>query len=346
MSKLLSPVQIAGLDLKNRVVMPPMCMYDVQAEDGLPTSFHHAHYGARAIGGVGLIIQEATAVTPEGRLTKNDLGLWNDAQGQALAKMVSELHQLGTKVGVQLCHAGRKAKDATQPLAPTALDYDDQGSFKTPKEMTLADIEEVKAAFVAAAKRAEAAGYDMLQLHGAHGYLINQFLEPMTNHRQDAYGGSLAARFRFLKEVVAEVKAAVSLPIWVRLSVSSYAQEGTSLADYQTIARWLEELGVACLDISTGGVLPLSPNFPIYGGYQANFSAKIKAAVEIPVTAVGLIKSPELAEYLLQNDQADLIEVGRELIAQPNWPAQAAKQLHDHDFSVYNHSYQRGIGQL
>lgn len=342
MSLLLSPVEIAGLSLKNRVVMPPMCMYEVKNEDGLPTPFHHAHYGARAIGGVGLIIQEATAVEPDGRLSKYDLGLWTDEQAQALSRLVEEVHGFGGLMGVQLGHGGRKAADAEKPLAPSAIPFND--SYNPPVEMSLADIERVKAAFVSAAKRADAAGYDMIELHGAHGYLIHQFLEPMTNRRTDAYGGSLENRFRFLKEIVTEVKAVFAKPIWVRLSVSAYDEAGqqNTLEDYRQIACWLEELGVACLDISTGGLLPVQPNIPIYGGYQAGFSAQIKSAVSIPVTAVGLLNSPELGEYLLQNGQADLIQVGRGLIRNANWLADAASILHDHDYEVYNASYARG----
>lgn len=340
MSMLLSPVDLSGLSLKNRVVMPPMCMYEVKAEDGLPTAFHHAHYGARAIGGVGLIIQEATAVEPDGRLTKYDLGLWNDEQKDALSALVTELHTFGAKVGVQLGHGGRKSADAPKPYAPSAVPFDD--SYNAPQEMTLDDIERIKGAFVASAIRADQAGYDMIELHGAHGYLINQFLEPMTNQRTDAYGGSLENRFRFLKEIVEEIKKVFSKPIWVRLSVTSYDENGNTLEDYQQIAKWLEELGVAALDISTGGLLPIRPNIPIYGGYQAGFSAKIKEVVTIPVTAVGLLNSPELCEYILQNGQADLIQVGRGLIRNTNWLADAAEVLHDHDYEVYNDSYKRG----
>ena len=341
-SLLLSAVEIAGLSLKNRVVMPPMCMYEVKAEDGLPTAFHEAHYGARAIGGVGLIIQEATAIEPEGRLSKHDLGIWNDAQAEALASLVKQLHGFDAKVGIQLGHGGRKARDARQPLAPSPIPYDD--SYHQPVEMTIEVIDRVKAAFVAAAIRSERAGYDMIELHGAHGYLINQFLEPASNQRQDAYGGSLENRFRFLKEIIQDIRKVVKIPIWVRLSVTAYNESGqqNSLADYQQIAKWLEELGVACLDVSTGGLLPIVPNIPIYGGYQAAFTAMMKEAVSIPVTAVGLLNSPELCEYLLQNGQADLIQVGRGLIRNPNWLADAATVLHDDRYTVYNNSYARG----
>ena len=342
MSLLLSPVEMAGLSLKNRVVMPPMCMYEVKNEDGLPTAFHHVHYGARAIGGVGLIIQEATAVEPDGRLSNRDLGIWSDRQGRALADLVMELKAFGSKVGIQLSHGGRKAADALQPIGPSAVGYSKE--YQVPKEMTLDDIQRVQSAFVSAAQRAQDAGYDMIEIHGAHGYLVNEFLEPLTNLRSDEYGGTLEKRFRFLKEIIEGVKTVFCGPIWVRLSATAYDETGTqnTLQDYQQIAKWLEELGVACLDISTGGLMDVKPNIPIYGGYQATFSAQIKQAVSIPVTTVGLLHNPELGEYLLQTGQADLIQVGRGLIRNVNWLADAAETLHDHNFQVYNNSYKRG----
>ncbi|CAM3254937.1 NADPH dehydrogenase [Streptococcus pluranimalium] len=342
MTMLLSPAEIAGLSLKNRVVMSPMCMYEVHEEDGLPTAFHRAHYGARAISGVGLIIQEATAVEADGRLSNRDLGLWTDEQADALSQMVADLHYLGAQVGVQLGHGGRKAHDALDPIAPSAIGYG--ADYRDPREMTLEDIERVQTAFVEAAKRADKAGYDMIELHGAHGYLINQFLEPQTNQRTDDYGGSLENRFRFLKEIVEEVKAVFSKPIWVRLSMSAYDETGVqnTIEDYQQIGKWLEELGVACLDISTGGLMDVQPNIPIHGGYQAGFTAKMKETVSIPVTAVGLLNSPELDEYLLQSGQADLILLGRGLLRNVNWLADAAVTLHDRDFKMYNDSYRRG----
>ena len=342
MSLLLSPVEMAGLSLKNRVVMPPMCMYEVKNEDGLPTAFHHVHYGARAIGGVGLIIQEATAVEPDGRLSNRDLGIWSDRQGRALADLVMELKSFGSKVGIQLSHGGRKAADAIQPIGPSAVGYNEE--YQVPKEMTLDDIQRVQSAFVSAARRAQEAGYDMIEIHGAHGYLVNEFLEPLTNLRSDEYGGTLEKRFRFLKEIIEGVKTVFCGPIWVRLSATAYDETGTqnTLQDYQQIAKWLEELGVTCLDISTGGLMDVKPNIPIYGGYQATFSAQIKQAVSIPVTTVGLLHNPELGEYLLQTGQADLIQVGRGLIRNVNWLADAAETLHDHNFQVYNNSYKRG----
>ncbi|MGT2929899.1 oxidoreductase [Streptococcus dentasini] len=342
MSKLLSPVKIAGLDLKNRIVMPPMCMYVVDKEDGKVTPFHHAHYGARAIGQAGLIILEATAVHPDGRLTNNDLGIWSDDHIPGLKALVSELHTLGTKVGIQLGHGGRKAKDAVDSIAPSAIAYN--ADYPTPREMTVDDIKQTQEAFSTAAGRAQKAGFDMIELHGAHGYLINQFLEPLTNHRQDAYGGSLENRYRFLKEIIPAIQQNFDGSIWTRLSMTAYDETGqqNSIEDWQTIGQWLEEDGIQCIDISTGGLMDIKPNIPVYGGYQAPYTSKMKTAVNIPVTAVGLLNAPELDEYLLQTQQADLIEVGRGLIRNPNWPAYAAQVLHDHNFKVYNNSYQRG----
>lgn len=219
MSLLLSPAQVAGLSLKNRVVMPPMCMYAVEKEDGKVTPFHHAHYGARAIGQVGLIILEATAVEPDGRLTNNDLGIWSDDHIAGLKSLVDELHAFGAKVGVQLGHGGRKAANAIDRIAPSALAYNQD--YGVPREMTVADIKRVQNSFAAAAKRAQEAGFDLIELHGAHGYLINQFLESLTNHRKDSYGGSLENRYRFVQEMLPHIKANFNGSVWIRLSLTA-----------------------------------------------------------------------------------------------------------------------------
>lgn len=342
MSKLLSPANVAGLELKNRVVMPPMCMYMVKNKDGKVTPFHHAHYGARAIGQVGLIILEATGVEPDGRLTDYDLGLWSDDQTKELSVLVRELQEYGTKVGIQLGHGGRKAAHAIHPIAPSASRFN--ADYKEAAEMTLEDISRVQNAFVDAAKRAEAAGVDMIQLHGAHGYLINQFLEPQTNRRTDEYGGSLENRYRFLGEIVKRIRTFYKGSLWVRLSMQAYVESGeiTSIEEYQQIGRWLEEAGVDCLDISSGGLMDMLPNIPIYSGYQVPFSVKMKEAVSIPVTGVGMLNAPELGEYLLQTNQVDLVEVGRKLIRNVNWLADAAVVLRDKEFTLISESYKRG----
>ena len=340
MSELLKPVQVAGLDLKNRVVMSPMCMYEVAKEDGIATDFHFAHYGARALGGVSLIITESTAVLPDGRITKNDLGLWNDQQAEKFSQLVSYLHGLGTKVGVQLNHAGRKAEDAKLKWAPSAIAYND--TYGQPKEMTLAEIAEVKEAFVAAAKRAQAAGVDVIEIHGAHGYLLNQFLSPKTNQRNDEYGGTLAKRYRLVDEIVRAVRAEFTGSLWLRISATDYAPGAeNTMADWKQVAGWLQAAGLDCLDVSTGGLLNVKPNIPLYDGYQVQFASALKAASDLSVAAVGLLDNPGLCEYLVQTKQVDLILQARALLRNPNWAMKAATALHDHDYQAYNASYER-----
>lgn len=340
MSELLKPAKVAGLDLKNRVVMSPMCMYEVAKEDGIVTDFHFAHYGARALGGVSLIITESTAVLPDGRITKNDLGLWNDQQAEKLSQLVSYLHGLGAKVGVQLNHAGRKAEDAKFKWAPSAIAYND--IYEQPKEMTLAEIAEVKEAFVAAAKRAQAAGVDVIEIHGAHGYLLNQFLSPKTNQRNDEYGGTLAKRYRLVDEIVRAVRAEFTGSLWLRISATDYAPGAeNTMADWKQVAGWLQAAGLDCLDVSTGGLLDVKPNIPLYDGYQVQFASALKAASDLSVAAVGLLDNPGLCEYLVQTKQVDLILQARALLRNPNWVMKAATALHDHDYRAYNASYER-----
>lgn len=342
MSLLLSPVTLAKLELKNRIVLPPMCMYEVHKKDGVLTPFHMAHYGARAISQVGLIIIEASAVHPDGRLTDQDLGLWNEEQGRKLKELVESLHFLGAKVGIQLNHGGRKAQDALQPLAPSPIAFSE--AYKTPKEMTLLEIKQTQQAFVAAAKWAIEAGVDMIELHGAHGYLMAEFLSPETNQRSDEYGGSLENRYRIVKEVITEIRTFYAGSLWIRLSLTDYmtADRQNSLADWQEIGGWLKADGIDCIDVSTGGLLDRQPDIPIYPGYQVPYATAMKEAVTIPVTAVGMLDNPGLCEHLLQTNQTDLVAIGRGLIRNTNWVAEAAKELRDKDFEVFNHSYFRG----
>ncbi|OTN75632.1 hypothetical protein A5886_000707 [Enterococcus sp. 8G7_MSG3316] len=343
MSKLLSPIQIPHLSLDNHVVLSPMCMYEVKKEDGIVTPFHHAHYGARALSKVGLVIIEATAVDPDGRITNQDLGLWNDMQKEGLAELVSLLHGFGTKVGIQISHAGRKAMDAQRPLGPSAEAFNE--SYPVPHEMTLSDINKIKQAFIDACQRADEAGVDMIELHGAHGYLLSQFLSPLVNQRKDQYGGSLENRYRFVKEIVIAVRAVFKGSLWMRLSLTDFEDEKrqNSIAEWQQIGQWLEADGIDCLDISTGGLLDKKPTIPIYDGYQVPFAAAMKQAVNIPIATVGLLDNPTLCEHILQMGEADLILQGRAMINNVNWLAEAAVALHDSTFTAYNGSYQRGI---
>lgn len=347
MSKLLEPAHLAKLSLKNRVVMSPMCLYAVTQEDGELTPVHCAHYLTRAMGQVGLIILEATAVTPDGRITKNDLGLWNDAQAAKLRDLVTDLHQLGAKVGVQLNHAGRKAVDAVTPVAPGDQRY--SSDYRQPHTLTIPEIHDIVADFRAAAKRATAAGVDVIDIHGAHGYLIDQFLSPVVNQRHDPYGGSLRDRYRLLHEIVTAIRDEFSGSLWTRLSLTDYqpSTQQNSLSEWQRVAQWLEADGVDLLDVSTGGLFPLKPNFPVHDGYQTKFATKLKHAVDIPVSTVGRLDNPGLCEYILQNHQADLILEGRALLRNPNWVATADLALHDHNLTrdTFNGSYSRGMNE-
>ncbi|WP_314761280.1 NADH:flavin oxidoreductase/NADH oxidase [Alloscardovia omnicolens] len=341
MSQLLSGVTLGNLTLKNRVVMPPMCMYVVEREDGIATNFHFAHYGARAIGGVGLIIVEATAVEPDGRITNKDLGLWNEEQKEVLHKLTTSVHELGSQVAIQLNHAGRKTVDARIAYAPSPLAFNEDSAV--PHEMSSEDIERVKQAFVDAAIRARDAKFDAIEIHAAHGYLLSEFLEPLTNQRSDNYGGSLENRYRLLHEIVCAIRAIFDGSLWVRLSLSAYddTERQNSREDWQQIGRWLEADGVDCIDVSTGAVTPARPNIPMRPGYQVPFTILMKQAVNIPVTAVGLIDSAQLAEHIVSSGQADLAEIGRGLLRNPQWVADAARVLHEKDFAVYNASYER-----
>ncbi len=341
MSKLLSSAFVGGLELNNRVVMSPMCMYEVKKEDGILTPFHIAHYTSKAISKVALMIVEATAIEEDGRITKNDLGLWNDSQKEEFKKLVDNVHYLGSKIGIQISHAGRKAANAIILKAPSAIEFSDE--YGTPVQLSKEDILGLQDKFVESVKRADEAGFDMIEIHGAHGYLISQFLESASNQREDEYGGNLENRFRFLKETILKIREVYKKPLWVRLSVHAYCETQNSLEDWIQVVKWLEELGVNCVDISTGGVINVKPTIPVFDGFQSGFAAKIKEKVSIDIATVGLLDNFGLCEYLLQNNHADLILQGRSLLRNINWLNDAAKHLHDKNFKPYNEAYARGI---
>ena len=320
--KLFSSFTIKDVTLKNRIVMSPMCMYSSD-ETGLVTDWHKVHYASRAIGGTGLVMIEATAVTAQGRISERDLGIWNDEQVKGLSELVSQIHEHGAKAAIQIAHAGRKARVTGDIIAPSAIAFDDKS--KTPIEMTEQHIQETIASFQDAAKRAKDAGFDIIEIHGAHGYLINEFLSPLANKRTDNYGGSEKNRYRFLKEIIISVKKVWDGPLFVRVSANDYHPEGLSIEDYITIASWLKEDGVDLIDVSSGSVV-LSP-IHVYPGYQVPLSDRIRNEAHISTGAVGLITSGLQAEEILQNERADLIFIARELLRNPYWPRQAAIEL-------------------
>ncbi|GGO21329.1 NADH:flavin oxidoreductase/NADH oxidase [Deinococcus humi] len=338
--KLFQPLKLQGLTLPNRIVVSPMCMYS--AHNGLANDFHLVHLGQFALAAPGLIFTEAAAVSPEGRISPEDLGLWADEHIIPLGRITDFIHAQGGRIAIQLAHAGRKAstyapwrgKGAvaheyggwgvigpdTQPFSPT---------FHTPNAMTTADIERVTQDFVAAAQRAEIAGFDVVEIHAAHGYLLHQFMSPLSNSRTDDYGGSFENRTRFVMEVVRAVRGGWPMhkPLFVRVSATDWAEGGWDLEQTVKLAGLLWREGVDVLDVSSGG-LTTAQQITSAPGYQVPFAAAVKHAVsELEVMAVGMIESPQQAEDILQKDEAALIALGRPLLGDPHWAWHAAQQL-------------------
>ena len=322
MHKLLEQTTIRNVTLKNRVVMAPMCMYEAN-KDGFVTPFHTVHYTSRAVGQVGLIMLEATAILPEGRITENDLGIWSDEHIDGLKGLVSMMKAYGSKTAIQLAHAGRKSTCDTQNVAPSRVAFSD--NYKTPKELSKEEIKEVVLAFQQAAIRAKTAGFDVLEIHGAHGYLINEFLSPLANKRDDEYGGSEENRYRLLREVIDAIRAVWDGPLFVRISAEDYHPEGLTTNDYVQFCRWMKLQQIDLIDVSTGSIVPAKIDaFPFY---QVPYAAQIRREVDILTGAVGLITDGVGSENVLQEQSADYIFIGRELLRDPYFVYRAAKQL-------------------
>lgn len=340
MSLLFTPISFKDVTLKNRLVMSPMCMY--ASVDGLPNKWHEQHYVSRAVGGVGLIVQEATAVVPEGRISYADLGIWNDAQVAAYEPIVAQIKSYGVVPGIQLAHAGRKAScevswnngwqikegvNSWRTVAPSPLPFHEKDTV--PHELSIAEIKEIVLAFQQAARRALAAGYELIEIHAAHGYLIHEFYSPLSNQRQDEYGGSFEHRIRFLLEIIDAVKEVwpAGFPIFVRISATDWMGEaGWQIDDSVALAKILKEKDIDLIDCSSGAnvrnaTIPVAPN------YQVPFADAIKDQAGIATGAVGLITEVEQAEDILQAGKADLVFMGRELLRDPYFPLRAAKLL-------------------
>lgn len=322
-TRLFSPFTIKDVTFKNRIVMAPMCMYSSHNEDGLVQNWHRTHYTSRAVGQVGLIILEATAVTPQGRISPQDLGIWSDDHIPGLKELTDLMKEHGAATGIQLAHAGRKATVKGEILAPSAIAFNEK--MKKPKEMTKEEISETVDAFRQGADRAKKAGFEVIEIHAAHGYLINEFLSPLSNKRTDEYGGSAENRYRILHEVLEAVKTVWEGPLFVRVSANDYQEEGLTAKDYAEMGKWMKEQGVDLIDVSSGAVVPA--RIHTYPGYQVKYSETIKEGANIQTGAVGLITSGLQAEEILQNDRADLIFIARELLRDPYWPRTAAKEL-------------------
>ena len=352
MSKLFQPLQLKNHTLQNRIVVSPMCQYS--ATDGFANHWHLVHLGQFAIGKAALIIQEATAVNPEGRITYGDLGIWSDEHIAPLKEVVDFVHSQGSLMGIQIAHAGRKAStnkpwinrdqfkpgDANgwQTVGPSELPFHEKDH--APKALTKEEIKAIVQDFKSAAQRAVKAGYDVIELHGAHGYLIHQFFSPLINNRTDEYGGSFENRIRFLIEIIDEVsKVLTTQSLWLRISATDWAEGGWTCYESVKLMQIVKNMGVEVVDVSTGGAVH-HQEIPVSENYQIPFAERIKKETEMLTGAVGLIKSAAQAEAILQNDQADFVLIARAFMQNPHLVYQFAQKL-DEDIA-WAPQYERG----
>lgn len=348
MTHLFEPLNIREVTFRNRIVVSPMCQYSSQ--DGYANDWHLVHLASRAVGGAGLVMTEAAAVEPGGRISPQDLGIWSDGHAEALAKIVAMIDNFGAVAGIQLAHAGRKASTA-QPwkggkavdesqggwrpvVGPSAIAFNDESPI--PEALSIEEIGQLTDAFVQAAKRSLEAGFKVVEIHAAHGYLLHEFLSPLSNHREDEYGGSFENRTRFLREVVQEVREVLpeGYPLWVRISATDWLDNGWEIEQSIALSDKLKSLGVDLIDCSSGGILP-GAKVPVGPGYQTSLAERIRREANIQTGAVGLITSPEQADHIIRTGQADVVLLARELLRDPYWSHRAAKQLgHDEIWPV------------
>jgi 2,4-dienoyl-CoA reductase-like NADH-dependent reductase (Old Yellow Enzyme family) len=340
MSKLFAPFKLGSIEFKNRIFVSPMCQYSSQ--DGLPTDWHLVHLGSRAVGGAALVMVEATAVSPEGRISPFDSGIWSDEHAQRFERITRFIERQNSIPAIQLAHAGRKAStdvpwqggrplgeeaDGWQPIAPSAIPFDD--GDPVPREMSAGDIEAVVDQFVSAARRSLAAGFQVAEVHMAHGYLLHEFLSPLSNRRSDRYGGALENRMRLPLEVARAVRNVwpQELPLFVRISATDWVEGGWDLEQSIELCKQLKKSGVDLIDCSSGALVPYA-KIPAGPGFQTPFAAAIRQAAGIATGTVGLITSPQQAEQIVATDQADVVLLAREMLRDPYWPLHAAKALH------------------
>jgi 2,4-dienoyl-CoA reductase-like NADH-dependent reductase (Old Yellow Enzyme family) len=339
MPHLFDTFTLRGVTLRNRIGISPMCQYS--SIDGMPNDWHFAHLGARAVGGAGLVITEATAVEPRGRISPQDAGIWSDEHIEPWGRVAKFITEMGSVAGMQLAHAGRKASTAApwhggkgiadvdggwEPVAPSPMAF--EPDYRQPKELSIAEIHAIQAEFKNAAARVLAAGYEWIELHGAHGYLAHEFLSPLTNKRNDEYGGSFDNRVRFLVETAREVRRIWpdDKPLTVRISASDWVDDGWDLEQSVELAKRLRTEGVDLIDCSSGGIAP-GIKIPVGPGYQVPFAEAIRERAAIATAAVGLITTPEQADQIISTGQADIILIARESLRDPNWPLHAVKTL-------------------
>ena len=351
-SLLYSPLKIKGLTLPNRIVVSPMCQYS--SEDGMANDWHLVHLGSRAVGGAGLIMTEAAAVSPEGRISPDDLGIWKDEHIEPLKRITTFIREQGSKSAIQLAHAGRKASTAAswdgghqldinnrgwETVAPSPIPFNEKDSV--PKELTIDEIQEVIESFAKAAKRSVEAAFDTIEIHAAHGYLINQFMSPLTNKRTDEYGGSFQNRVRLLLEVTRAIHNVIpdEMPLFVRISAHEWTEGGHTIEDSVRVAKLLKENGADLIDCSSGAVVK-EQRITVEKNYQVPFAAQIKKETNIATGAVGLITHAEDAEEILQAGEADLIFIGREMLRNPYFALMEADKLGES--MTWPKQYERG----
>jgi len=336
---LFQPFTIRGVTLKNRIVVSPMCQYS--SVDGMADDWHLVHLGSRAVGGAGLIFVEATAVTAEGRITPGDMGIWDDRHIEPLARIASFIHRMGAVAGIQLAHAGRKAsclvpwqgggrltpeQGGWEVVAPSASPFREGDPLSRP--LDLKGIEEIVEAFAAAARRAIQAGFRVIEIHSAHGYLLHSFLSPLSNQRTDSYGGSLENRMRMVLKVAAALRQTIpaEMPLFTRISATDWVEGGWDIEQSVALARALKPLGVDLIDASSGGIVP-GAVIPVAPGYQVPFAAAIRKQAGIRTAAVGMITEPGQAEGIIACGQADLVFLAREMLREPYWALKAGRAL-------------------
>lgn len=339
MAKLFEPLRLRELEFCNRIFVSPMCQYS--SHDGLPTPWHLVHLGSRAVGGAGLVMVEATGVTPEGRISPADLGIWSDDHAKALAPIAHFIKEQGAVPAIQLAHAGRKASTGIpwqgggfldeahggwQTVAPSSLPFAD--GYGTPRALEKTELDGLVAAFVAAAERAKAAGFEVVEIHMAHGYLLHEFLSPLSNQRADDYGGSLENRARLPLAVASAVRAAwpQQWPVFVRISATDWADGGWDLDQSIYLARWLKDQDIDLIDCSSAGLIPTA-QVPAGPGFQTPFATAVRNQAGVPTGAVGLITDPAQAEHVVATGLADVVFLARELLRDPYWPLHAAHAL-------------------
>jgi 2,4-dienoyl-CoA reductase-like NADH-dependent reductase (Old Yellow Enzyme family) len=342
MTGVFDPLDIRGVHVRNRLWVPALCQYSVSERDGVPTDWHLAHLGSFARGGAGLVMAEATAVAPEGRISAQDTGIWNATQAAAWSRVTAFAHSQGAVIGLQLAHAGRKAsvwpewgstskgtmsadEGGWQTIAPSAVAFE---GYAAPRALALDELPDVVAAFAAAARRALDAGFDLVELHAAHGYLLHQFLSPLSNLRDDAYGGPLENRARLLLEIVRAVRteAGDDVPVFVRFSATDYAEGGWDAEQTAVVAGWARDAGADFFDISSGGLMA-GVRIPLGPGYQVPFAEFVRTTAHVPVNAVGLITEAQQAQQIVESGQADAVMLGRESMRDPHFPLRAAHEL-------------------